>query len=119
MKFERNIVEWIKLDDRINTLNKELKSLRENRNNYSNDIINHIVDNSMEKKVFQLTDNNTNIQYVKSNTYGSLTNRYLHNCFLQYFKEKNIENPEINADMLLDYIKVNRSITEKEYLKRN
>ena len=119
MAFESNIIKWINIDDQITILNNKVKSLREEKSNISNDITNYIIDNSLENKIFKLTDSNTNIQYIQSNTYSSLTYKYLHTSFLEYFKDNDYTEPEVHADMLLDYIKSNRTVIEKNTLKRN
>mgnify|MGYP000878025750 FL=1 len=63
--FQKNIQDWVTVDNRIKTLNQQVKGLRENRNLLTNNIFTYAENNSLENAVIQISDGKLKFQNVK------------------------------------------------------
>ena len=55
MSFEEKIKEWVLVDNQIKQYNTHIKSLRQQKNNLSNNIIAHAVENNMSHNTIKIT----------------------------------------------------------------
>ena len=69
--FQKNIQDWVALDNQIKTLNQETKDLRSQRNNLTNNIFTYAESNNLENAVIQISDGKLKFQNVKQT--GPLT----------------------------------------------
>ena len=118
MSFESKLLEWVLYDNKIKEYNEKVKKLKEDKNNINTDLLNHIVNNSLQDNIFKFTDSKVQLQYSKSQSYNPLTYKYLHSVFISYF-EQTSNNPNEEADKLLEFIKTKRTTTDKELIKRS
>ena len=114
------IINWIRYDIQLKENNDIIKSIREKKHNLEDNIINYLVENKLTDKIFQITDIKTSIEYTKVKEYENITYKYLEKSLKGFFNDNSIKdksNDEIIND-LLKYIKTNRSVNEKEILKK-
>ena len=63
--FQKNIQEWVTVDNQIKTLNQEIKELRGNRNSLTNNIFTYAESNNLENAIIQITDGKLKFQNLK------------------------------------------------------
>ena len=63
--FQKNIQDWVTVDNQIKTLNQEIKELRGNRNSLTNNIFTYAESNNLENAVIQITDGKLKFQNLK------------------------------------------------------
>ena len=63
--FQKNIQDWVALDNQIKTLNQQAKELRTNRNLLTNNIFTYAESNNLENAVIQISDGKLKFQNVK------------------------------------------------------
>jgi len=63
--FQKNIQDWVTVDNQIKTLNQEIKELRGNRNSLTNNIFTYAESNNLENAVIQISDGKLKFQNLK------------------------------------------------------
>ena len=63
--FQKNIQDWVTVDNQIKTLNQEIKELRGNRNSLTNNIFTYAESNNLENAVIQISDGKLKFQNIK------------------------------------------------------
>ena len=109
-EFTTNIKQWIDIDTKIQTLNEDLKKLRETRNSTGTFITKYIEAHNLMKTKFTL--NNGYIKYSKTNQSNPLTFKYIFECLKQYFNDEEL------ATNVCEFIKNNRHTTLTTSIKR-
>ena len=109
-EFTTTIKQWVDIDTKIQTLNEDLKKLRETRNARGVFITKYIETNNLTKTKFSL--NNGYIKYSKTNQSGPLTFKYILGCLKQYFNDDEL------ATNVCEFIKNNRQTTLTTSIKR-
>ena len=110
MSFEEKIKEWVLVDNQIKQYNAHIKSLRQQKNNLSNNIIAHAVENNMSHNTIQITDGSLKFQNVKVTS--PLTFKFITECLKDC-----IEDEEL-VKLLIDYIKKKREVKYVPEVKR-
>ena len=105
----QNIKEWIKIDNDINKLNKELKELKLKQKLFTKNLINVMKVNQLE--CFDINDGR--IMYKKNKLKKPINTKLL----LQTLKNYYTDNPTI-ANEVTEYILSNREEVIKETIKR-
>jgi hypothetical protein len=105
----QNIKEWIKIDNDINKLNKELKELKLKQKLFTKNLVNVMKTNQLE--CFDI--NGGRIMYKKNKLKKPINTKML----LQTLKKYYTDNPTI-ADEVTEYILSNREEVIKETIKR-
>ena len=105
----QNIKEWIKIDNDINKLNKELKELKLKQKLFTKNLVNVMKTNQLE--CFDINDGR--IMYKKNKLKKPINTKML----LQTLKNYYTDNPTI-ADEVTEYILSNREEVIKETIKR-
>ena len=105
----QNIKEWIKIDNDINKLNKELKELKLKQKLFTKNLLNVIKVNQLE--FFDI--NGGRIMYKKNKLKKPINTKML----LQTLKNYYTDNPTI-ANEVTEYILSNREEVIKETIKR-
>ena len=112
-EFNTNVIKWIDYDNEIKKYNDKLKSLKSEKNSLEVDILSHIENNNLQENIFNLTEYSSKLKYNKNKSYETMTNKYLIDKFTKYF------NDEDKALHLFNFLKEERSLTSKCYLKRD
>ena len=117
---ESKIVQWVQCDNQIKEYNdkmkEKIKPVREMRDKLSDEILQEINISNLEKTqipTFNIQALNTSIVPTVNNSYEGYTNKFLLDCFTEYF------NSEEQAKELLTFMKNKRKVEKKYSLKRN
>ena len=102
-------------ENQIRTPRKQLEVNKDTMDAMDLDGDGKIWSESLHRK---FTDSKVQLQYSKSQSYNPLTYKYLHSVFISYF-EQTSNNPNEEADKLLEFIKTKRTTTDKELIKRS
>ena len=116
---DQKIVQWGQCDNQIKEYNdkmkEKMKPLKEMKEQLSQDILTELDIQNKDKSdlpTFNIQALNTSIKPQVNNSYEGLTNKFLTECFRDYF------NSEEEAKKLLLFIKSKRSIEKKYSLRR-
>ena len=116
---ESKIVQWVQCDDQIkeytDKMKEKIKLVKEKRDELSDEILNELKINDLEKTqipTFNIQSMNTSIIPTVNNSYEGYTNKFLTECFREYF------NSEEEAKKLLLFMKDKRKVEKKFSLKR-
>jgi len=117
---ESKIVQWVQCDDQIKEYNdkmkEKIKPVKEMRDKLSDEILQEINISNIEKSqipTFNIQALNTSIVPTVNNSYEGFTNKFLSDCFTEYF------NSEEKSKELLTFMKNKRKVEKKYSLKRN
>lgn len=117
---ETKIVQWVQCDDQIKEYNdkmkEKIKPVKQIRDKLSDEILQALNIDNLEKSqipTFNIQALNTSIVPTVNNSYEGYTNKFLHDCFTEYF------NSEEKAKELLTFMKGKRKVEKKYSLKRN
>lgn len=117
---ESKIVQWVQCDDQIKEYNdkmkEKIKPVKEMRDKLSDEILQEIDIGNVEKSnipTFNIQAMNTSIIPTINNSYEGYTNKFLLDCFTEYF------NSEEKSKELLTFMKERRKVEKKYSLKRN
>jgi len=117
---DQKIVQWVQCDNQIKEYNdkmkEKMKPLKEMKEQLEQEIIVELDVPNKEKSdlpTFNIQALNTSIKPQVNNSYEGLTNKFLTECFQDYF------NSEEEAKKLLLFIKSKRSIEKKYSLRRD
>ena len=120
LKMESKIVQWVQCDDQIKEYNdkmkEKIKPVKEMRDKLGDEILQEINISSIEKSqipTFNIQALNTSIVPTVNNSYEGYTNKFLSDCFTEYF------NSEEKSKELLTFMKNKRKVEKKYSLKRN
>lgn len=106
-----DIKEWIKYDNEIRQLQREVKTRKDMQTKLSKNILNIMKMNEID--CFDLNDGK--LIYTETKSKGALNKKYLISCIGKYFSD--LEDKEI-ANNLTDFILENRETKIKESIKR-
>lgn len=117
---ESKIVQWVQCDNQIKEYNdkmkEKIKPVKEMRDKLSDEILQEINISNIEKSqipTFNIQALNTSIVPTVNNSYEGYTNKFLQDCFTEYF------NSEEKSKELLTFMKNKRKVEKKYSLKRN
>lgn len=111
---EQQIVSWVRYDNKLKEYNEKCKLLRQEKDKLSESILGTIdlTKNKSELPKYKINDLNVLITPSKTKSYEGYTNKYLSECFTEYFQS------EEEAEKLLVFLKQKRKVEEKCVLKR-
>lgn len=109
-----DIVRWVKYDDKIKEYTDKCKLVKEEKEKIGIKIMSHVDPNLEKDELPQYSIGALNARIVcnQTNSYEGITNKFLCECFREYF------DSEEKAKELLLYIKSKREIKTKMVLKR-
>jgi len=106
----KNIKDWVRIDNEIRTLQKELASRKTEKKNISNSLIEVMKKNEID--CFD-TKSDGQILYSKKNVKKPITKKILLNILSNYYQGNSTKAEEVN-----NYILENREVTVKETILR-
>jgi len=112
---EQQIVAWVQYDNKLKEYNDKCKLLRLEKDKLSESILKQI-DMTQEKHElpqYKISELNVSITPSKTKSYEGYTNKYLSECFTEYF------NSSEEAEKLQSFLKQKRRVEEKCVLKRD
>jgi len=111
MSFENNIKLWVENDNKIKLLLQEIKLLRNEKNNYNNNIMNYIHDNNLENATIKI--GNGKLNFIDSNQQQPLTYKFIIEGLYIYFN-----NDEDKVLDIINFLKSRRIIKSTKEIKR-
>ena len=116
---ESKIVQWVQCDDQIKSYNdkmkEKIKPVKEMRDKLSEEILNDINIGNIDKckiPTFNIQSMNTSIIPTVSNSYEGYSNKFLLECFSEYF------NSDEKAKELIQFMKNKRKIEKEIFIKK-
>ena len=116
---ETKIVQWVQCDNQLKEYNdkmkEKMKPVKEMRDKLSNEILQEIDIGNVEKSkipTFNIQALNTSIVPTVSNSYEGYSNKFLHECFTEYF------GSDEQAKELIQFMKNKRKVEKMYSLKR-
>tara|TARA_B100000497_G_C7563249_1_gene339691 strand:+ start:427 stop:801 length:375 start_codon:yes stop_codon:yes gene_type:complete len=116
---ETKIVQWVQCDNQLKEYNdkmkEKMKPVKEMRDKLSNEILQEIDISNVEKSkipTFNIQAMNTSIVPTVSNSYEGFSNKFLLECFSEYF------DSDERAKELIQFMKNKRKVEKKYSLKR-
>lgn len=111
MNLEERIKKWVVLDNNHKRLNQQIKLLRDEKNNLTDDIIYYFNEKNIKPSI-KISDGMLNL--VETKHANLISYKFLEECFNEYFKN----NEEI-VEALINFIKEKRVYTTSQTIKRN
>jgi len=108
-EFVQIVVKWLKADDKIKELSKQVKELKEEKKQYEEYILGEM--KSSNQEILNMSSGGS-IRRSISKTKGSLKQEYIKQILTEYTKDNN------EANLITESLMNNRPITERTYLKR-
>jgi len=112
-EFNSNVIKWMDFDNEIKKYSDKMKTLKSEKNSLEVDILSHIENNNLQENIFNLPSYSSKLKYNKNKSNETMTNKFLIDKFTKYF------NDEDKAIHLFNFLKEERSLTSKCYLKRD
>ena len=109
MSVEKNIKDWVILDNQQKKINEQIKSIRDKKNSLSTDIMNHFNERNLNNPIINISDGK--LSFTETKVANVLTYKFLEDCLNEYFKD---DTPK----ELLKFIKNKRTYTTSNSIKR-
>jgi len=130
-QMDQKIVQWVQCDDKLQGYNVKFKEVndqfkakcgpvKELKAQLEQEIISSLNVSGKSKSdlpIFNIPALQTSIKPHMSNSYENMTNKFLKECFQEYFSSEGGEEGE--ADKLLEFIKKKRKVEKKYTLRRD
>ena len=112
MSFEKQIQQWVTIDNELRNLNEKIKVLRDNRNKLSENIIDYANNTKLAttNSVIQISDGK--LKFVNTKIQEGLTFRYLEKSLAEI-----ISNPE-QLKRIVEHLKNGRTTKTVQEIKR-
>lgn len=104
-----SIKEWIRLDNEIRNLNKEIRDRKTQMTKISQNLMSTMKDNNIDE--FNVKEGK--LIYSKKQVKKPITKKYLTDVLLKYYKGDDEQATELNS-----FINENREATTKETIRR-
>ena len=127
-ELNQSIINWVQYDNKLKEYAEKSKIIREKKDEISTTILGKItIDEDQPNKnlpQFAIEALNTRVMINRSNTYETISNKFLTECFEEYFHnfnyiEQKEQKPKDIAEELMKFIKSKRKIEKKIQLKRD
>ena len=128
-ELNQSIVNWVQYDNKLKEYAEKSKIIREKKDEISTTILGKITidENQPNKNLpqFAIEALNTRVMINRSNTYETISNKFLTECFEEYFQhnfnsiEQKEQKAKDTAEELMKFIKSKRKIEKKIQLKRD
>ncbi len=109
--FQKNIQNWVSMDNKIKQHQMEIKQLRENKNNLSDNIFGYAEQHNLENAIIEISDGKLKFQNTKVTSPLSL--KLIELCLTDCIPD------EEKVKYLMSYIKSKRDIKYVNDIKRS
>ena len=109
-KFQDNIKQWVTIDNNIKTLSDNIKDLKSERSEISDNILFFVEKENLNSTTIQINDGA--LKFSKTKQTANLTLSYVKECLV-----KCISNEDVNA--IMDVIKSSRESKYSNEIKRS
>lgn len=110
MEFEKQIQQWVLIDNQMKLLGDKMKELRDKKNDISEQINTHIETTELTNATIKINDGQ--LKFIKVKETQQLTFKYLENCLSEIIKN------EEQVKKIIDYVKNKREIKYVPEIKR-
>ncbi len=110
-EFQNNIKQWVTIDNNIKTLSENLKDLKTERSQISDNILNFVEQENLNTTTIQINDGA--LKFTKTKQTSNLTLSYVKECL-----EKCISN-EDDINTIMNVIKTSRESKYSNEIKRS
>ena len=110
MSIEKNIKEWVILDNQQKKINEQIKLIRDKKNGLSTDIMNHFNEKNLSNPTINISDGK--LSFTETKVANVLTYKFLEDCLNEYLKDEDA------VKELLRFIKNKRTYTTSNSIKR-
>jgi vacuolar-type H+-ATPase subunit H len=110
MEFEKQIQQWVLIDNQMKLLGDKMKELRNKKNDISEQINSHIETTELTNATIKINDGQ--LKFIKVKETQQLTFKYLENCLSEIIKN------EEQVKKIVDYVKNKREIKYVPEIKR-
>ena len=110
MNFEKQLHQWVLIDNQMKIVNEKVKELRNAKQTLSQEIMKTVDMNRLSQKTYSI--NNEKIKFIHTNVSQPITLKYLETCL------KDIIPNESQRNQILNYIKQKREIKSQFEIKR-
>ena len=110
MNIEDNIKKWVVLDNKYKNLNNEIKSLRNEKNIITQNLVNEFERKSIKFPTINISDGKLSL--INTKIGNVMSYNFLLECFNDFLKD------EVQANELLDFIKSKRTYNNVTNIKR-
>lgn len=109
-QFQKNIQDWVSMDNKIKNLQIELREFRDQRSQLTNNIFTYAESHNLENAVIKISDGKLKFNNCKNNS--PLTFKLLRESLLELFQD------EEKVDTIITYIKNKRETKYYYDIKR-
>tara|TARA_X000000368_G_C23053320_1_gene722577 strand:+ start:3158 stop:3505 length:348 start_codon:yes stop_codon:yes gene_type:complete len=110
MSLEKNIQNWVVLDNQQKKLNEQVKKIRDQKNNLTSDIITNFSEKNIKSPIIKISDGRLSL--IETQQPNVISYKFLLDSFKEYFNNEN------DANKLLEFIKNRRTFTNVSSIKR-
>ena len=111
MTLEEDIKQWILLDNNIKQLNFEIKRIKNQKETYNNNILEHIRSHKLDNAIVKI--GNDKLRFMDTNYSQPLTYKFIGECLSKYYDYDDNKTIEV-----IQFIKSHRQIKTVKEIKR-
>lgn len=112
MEIQTAVKQWVELDNKLKDLNEQVKSIREQKRNHEENILEFITENSNNDTIPVIKISDGRLKYVETKQTSPLTLKFIEKCLSDKIANTN------TVAQLMDYIKSKRESKNVPELKR-
>jgi len=110
MSFEKQVQDWVSIDNQLKILNDKVRNLRETRNSLTNSLNNYAKINHLENSAIEISDGK--LKFVNTRVSEPLTFKYLEKTLSEIIKS------DTQVKQIMEHIKSKRDIKIISEIKR-
>tara|TARA_B100000902_G_C27185522_1_gene851133 strand:+ start:199 stop:543 length:345 start_codon:yes stop_codon:yes gene_type:complete len=110
MSLEKNIQDWVSLDNKIKLMHENLRSLRDERGELKELILSNIKRDRLDNVTINISDGS--LRFVNTKCTTPLTYKFVKDCLLDFFNDEN------QCDTIINFMKNKRNDEYKFDIKR-
>ena len=110
MSFEKQVQDWVSIDNQLKILNDKVKELRDKRNGLTTNLSKYAQNNNLANSAIQISDGK--LRFVNTKIAEPLTFKYLEKVLAEIIKN------ESQVKQIIEHIKSNRDTKIIQEIKR-
>jgi hypothetical protein len=110
MSFERQVQEWVSIDNQLKILNDKVRDLREKKNNLCNSLTKYSDSNNLANSAIEISDGK--LKFVNTKVTEPLTFKYLEKSLSEIIKS------DTQVKQIIEHIKAKRAVKVIPEIKR-
>jgi hypothetical protein len=110
MSFEKQIQDWVSLDNQMKVLNEKMRDMRDKKNELTINLTKYAKNNNLENSAIQITDGK--LKFANTKVSEPLTFKYLEKTLSEVIKN------ETQVKQIIEHVKAKRQVKIVEEIKR-